>query len=135
MGSKKDSPVNVLSSWLRNRSMKVKIFLGILLAFCAVVTLKLTIKDLELFYIASNTIHILGLFALIYKLYVHKSCSGKFLNFSSLIRHCLDFFLLEKISLCIDLCYPKISKVSSNITFVIENRRIRVETCLFRRTH
>jgi ER lumen protein retaining receptor len=97
MGSKRDSPVNVLSGWLRNRSMKVKIFLGILLAFCAVVALKLTIKDLEFFYIASNTIHIVGLIALVYKLYVHKSCSGKFLNFSSLIGHCLIFCLLEKI--------------------------------------
>jgi len=92
MGSKRDSLVNVLSSWLRNRSMKVKIFLGILLAFCAVVALKLTITDLEFFYIASNTIHIVGLIALIYKLFVHKSCSGKFLNFSSLIGHCLYFF-------------------------------------------
>ncbi|XP_045832604.1 ER lumen protein-retaining receptor erd-2.2-like [Trifolium pratense] len=76
MGSKRDSPMNVLSTWLRKRSMKVKILLGILLAFCALVVLKFTIRDPDIFYIASESIHIVGLIALIYKLFAHKSCSG-----------------------------------------------------------
>ena len=45
MGSKRDSPVNVLLEWLRKRSMKVKIFLGIMLAFCALVALTFTIRE------------------------------------------------------------------------------------------
>ncbi|XP_045832605.1 ER lumen protein-retaining receptor-like [Trifolium pratense] len=76
MGSKRDSPVNVLSRWLRKRSMKVKIFLGILLAFCALVVLKFTIRDPDYFFKASKTIHVVGVIVLIYKLIVHKSCSG-----------------------------------------------------------
>lgn len=85
MGTKRDSPVNVLSQWLRKRSMKVKILLGALLAFCALVVLKFTIKDSDFFFKASETIHIVGLIVLIYKLFAHKTCSGKFLNFPSLI--------------------------------------------------
>ena len=84
--------MNDLSIWLRKRSMKVKIFLGILLAFCALVALKFTIRDPDFFFIASETIHIVGLIVLIYKLYVHKTCAGKFLNFKSSIGHCLDIF-------------------------------------------
>ncbi|KEH18126.1 putative ER lumen protein retaining receptor [Medicago truncatula] len=76
MGSKRDSPVNVMFGWLRKRSMKVKIFLGILLAFCAIVVLKHTIREPNFFFKASETVHIIGLIVLIYKLYVHKSCSG-----------------------------------------------------------
>ncbi|RHN39022.1 hypothetical protein MtrunA17_Chr8g0339391 [Medicago truncatula] len=92
MGSKRDSPVNVLSIWLRKRSMKVKIFLGILLAFSALVALKFTIRDPNFFFQVSETIHIVGLIVLIYKLYAQKTCSGKFFNFSSSVGHCLDFF-------------------------------------------
>lgn len=80
MGSKRDSPVNVLTEWLNNRSMKVKIFLGLVLAFCGVVTLKYTITEPEFFYIASGSVHIAGLIVLVYKLFVHKTCSGTFLN-------------------------------------------------------
>ncbi|CAL5195473.1 unnamed protein product [Lathyrus oleraceus] len=76
MGTKRDSPVNVLSQWLRKRSMKVKILLGTLLAFCALVVLKFTIKDSDFFFKASETIHIVGLIVLIYKLFAHKTCSG-----------------------------------------------------------
>jgi len=92
MGSKRDSPVNVLSIWLRKRSMKVKIFLGILLAFCALVALKFTIRDPNFFFQASEAIHIVGLIVLVYKLYAHKTCSGKFFNFSSSLGHCPDYF-------------------------------------------
>jgi ER lumen protein retaining receptor len=91
MGAKRDSPVDVLTRWFGKRSMKVKIFLGILIAFCALVALRFTIKESDFFYIAAESIHIVGLIALIYKLFAHKSCSGKYLNFSLSSGHCFEF--------------------------------------------
>ncbi|PNX79476.1 er lumen protein retaining receptor-like protein, partial [Trifolium pratense] len=76
MGLKRDSPVEILTRWLEKRSLKVKIFLGILLAFCAIVVLKHTVKEHDFFYIAAESIHIVGLIVLIYKLFAHKNCSG-----------------------------------------------------------
>ncbi|XP_058745402.1 uncharacterized protein LOC131618154 [Vicia villosa] len=81
MGSKRDLGVSILSGWLSRRSMKVKIFLGILLAFCGVVILRYTITDPHFFYIASGTVHIAGLVVLVYKLFVNKTCSGLSLKF------------------------------------------------------
>lgn len=94
MGSKRDFAVNVLTGWLSKRSMKVKILLGILLAFCAVVVLKHTITDPHFFYIASGSIHIIGLIVLVYKLFVYKTCSGTFIIFPSSIARCPNFFFL-----------------------------------------
>ncbi|GAU30791.1 hypothetical protein TSUD_355170 [Trifolium subterraneum] len=79
MGSKKDLAVNYLTRWLGKRSMKMKIFLGILLAFCAIVILKYTITEPHFYYIASGSIHIAGLVTLVYKLFVYKTCSGMFI--------------------------------------------------------
>lgn len=76
MGSKKDFAVNVLSQWLKKKSMKVKISLGILLVVCALLVLNFTIRDPRYFFRASATIHIVGLITLIYKLFAHKTCSG-----------------------------------------------------------
>ncbi|XP_045832607.1 ER lumen protein-retaining receptor erd-2.2-like [Trifolium pratense] len=84
MGSKKDLAVNFLTRWLGKRSMKVKIFLGILLAFCAIVILRYTITEPEFFYFASGSIHIAGLVILVYKLFVYKTCSGLSLKFQEL---------------------------------------------------
>jgi len=81
MGTKRGFPVNFLTGWLSKRSMKVKILLGILLALCAVVVLKHTITDPHFFYIASGSIHIIGLIVLVIKLFVYKTCSGTFIIF------------------------------------------------------
>lgn len=94
MGSKRDFAVNALSQWLKKKSMKVKISLGILLAFCALVALNFTIRDPRYFFRASATIHIVGLITLIYKLFTHKTCSGKFL--ASLIL--FIFFSLNNVT-------------------------------------
>ncbi|RDX99479.1 ER lumen protein-retaining receptor B, partial [Mucuna pruriens] len=77
MGAKRgNSPVNVLFERLRKLSMKVKIFLGALLAVCALVSLKLTIKHHYHFFIVSESIHVVGIIALAYKLFALKTCSG-----------------------------------------------------------
>lgn len=109
MGSKRDSPVNVLSRWLRKRSMKVKIFLGILLAFFAVIVLRFTISDPDVFFKASKTIHIVGLIVLIYKLIAHKSCSGLSLKSQELTalliatRLCCSVYIQSNIHAMLDL--------------------------------
>ncbi|KEH18128.1 ER lumen protein retaining receptor-like protein [Medicago truncatula] len=111
MGSKRDSPVNVLSIWLRKRSMKVKIFLGILLAFSALVALKFTIRDPNFFFQVSETIHIVGLIVLIYKLYAQKTCSGLSLKSQEItalfltIRLGVSAYMEANIHTVLDLIY------------------------------
>lgn len=56
--------------------MKVKIFCGALLALCALVALKFTITSNYYYFIASESVHIVGIIALIYKLFALKTCSG-----------------------------------------------------------
>ncbi|WJX91876.1 hypothetical protein P8452_73594 [Trifolium repens] len=111
MGSKKNLAVNFLSGWLSKRSMKVKIFLGILLAFCALVVLKHTITEPDFFYIASGSIHVAGLTILVYKLFVYKTCSGLSLKFQELtavflaIRLGLSFYMEADYRTVFDFLY------------------------------
>lgn len=67
--------------------MKVKIFLGALLGLCALVALKITIKDHNYFFVASEAIHSAGIVVLIYKLTTQKTCSG---NYSFTIILCCN---------------------------------------------
>ena len=76
MGRKRSSPMNVLSEWVKMQFMRVKICLGAMVALLALVALKLTIHDLNHFYIGSEFIHALGITVLIYKLTTKKTCSG-----------------------------------------------------------
>ncbi|KAL2319290.1 hypothetical protein Fmac_028259 [Flemingia macrophylla] len=77
MGEKREnSPVIVLLERLRKLPMKVKIFLGALLALCVLVTFKLTINHFFYFFIASEMAHAAGILVLAYKLFALKSCSG-----------------------------------------------------------
>ncbi|KAJ4846590.1 hypothetical protein Tsubulata_024711 [Turnera subulata] len=76
MGRKRSSPVNVLFGWVRRQSMKVKIFLGVVIALCGLVALKMWVKDHNYFFIASEAIHAAGILVLIYKLTTQKTCSG-----------------------------------------------------------
>lgn len=78
MGTKRsfNSPVNVLIERLRKVPMKVKIFCGVLFAVFALVALKLTITNHYYFFIASETVHVAGIIALIYKLFALKTCTG-----------------------------------------------------------
>ncbi|KAL5562151.1 hypothetical protein UlMin_031898 [Ulmus minor] len=76
MGRKRSSPASVVFGWLENKSMKVKIFLGALLSLFSLVGLKLTVKDHNHFFVASEAIHAAGILVLIYKLATQKTCSG-----------------------------------------------------------
>ncbi|QCE04902.1 ER lumen protein retaining receptor [Vigna unguiculata] len=77
MGAKsRNSAVNVLCEKLKKLPMKVKIFLGVLLAVIALLVLKSTIRRRFYFFLASQVIHSVGLIALTYKLFALKTCSG-----------------------------------------------------------
>ncbi|KAF3431665.1 hypothetical protein FNV43_RR26397 [Rhamnella rubrinervis] len=78
MGRKGRSPsrANVVFGWVRRQSMKVKIFVGATLGLCALAALKLTIKNHNYFFVASEAIHALGILVLIYKLTTQNTCSG-----------------------------------------------------------
>ncbi|XP_050254675.1 uncharacterized protein LOC126700528 [Quercus robur] len=76
MGRKRSSPMNVLSEWVKKQSMRMKICLGAMVVLLALVALKLTIQDLNHFYIGSEFIHALGIIVLIYKFTTKKTCSG-----------------------------------------------------------
>ncbi|ESQ37091.1 hypothetical protein EUTSA_v10002777mg [Eutrema salsugineum] len=70
------SAVNVIFGWLRQQSNKVKIALGIILSLILVVFLKITVKNHNHFFVASELIHAAGILILIYKLTRQKTCSG-----------------------------------------------------------
>jgi len=79
MGAKRGSSmVNLLFERLRKLPMNVKIFCGALLAVCALVALKFTITNNYYYFIGSESIHVAGIIALIYKLFALKTCSGTF---------------------------------------------------------
>ncbi|KAJ7961586.1 ER lumen protein retaining receptor family protein [Quillaja saponaria] len=70
------SPVNALFGWMRRQSMKVKIFLGVILALLALIVLRSTVKNHNHFFVASEAIHLAGILVLIFKLTTRKTCSG-----------------------------------------------------------
>ncbi|KAL5172407.1 ER lumen protein-retaining receptor B [Glycine soja] len=71
-----NSPVNISFEKLRKLSMKVKIFLGVLFALCALLSLKLVVKRHYYFFIASEVAHAAGTIALVYKPFSLKTCAG-----------------------------------------------------------
>ncbi|KAF7825836.1 putative ER lumen protein-retaining receptor C28H8.4 [Senna tora] len=77
MGRRRGSSyVSVLFGWVRDQSVKVKIFLGVLIAIFALVGLKLTIRDHNYFFVLSEAVHLAGILVLFYKLVTQKTCSG-----------------------------------------------------------
>ncbi|KAK6788324.1 hypothetical protein RDI58_016849 [Solanum bulbocastanum] len=70
------SPAKKVLSWIRKKSKKVKIFLGLITAISLLVTLKLVVHDHNLFFAIAEAIHLIGLLVLIYKLTTLKTCSG-----------------------------------------------------------
>ncbi|CAA7396204.1 unnamed protein product [Spirodela intermedia] len=69
-------PVNVLFGWVRRQSVKVKAFLGAVTALIVLAALKLTVRDHNHFFVASEAVHAAGILVLVYKLARQKTCSG-----------------------------------------------------------
>ncbi|KAH0659911.1 hypothetical protein KY289_028659 [Solanum tuberosum] len=55
------SPAKKVLSWIRKKSKKVKIFLGLITAIVLLVTLKLVVHDHNLFFVIAEAIHLIGL--------------------------------------------------------------------------
>jgi len=96
MGTKRGSSrMSVLFERMRKLPMKVKIFCGALLALCALVALKFTITSNYYYFIASESVHIVGIIALIYKLFALKTCSGIF-PFPHSSHHTVHSYISKK---------------------------------------
>ncbi|CAH9132911.1 unnamed protein product [Cuscuta epithymum] len=97
-----------LLAWVRNRSAKVKIFLGVAAALAALVALRLAVKDRNHFFVAAEAIHFAGILVLIYKLIRKKTCSGLSLKSQELtalflgIRLYLSFIMEADIHTMLD---------------------------------
>ncbi|KAL3517837.1 hypothetical protein ACH5RR_020426 [Cinchona calisaya] len=108
MGRKRSSPATKLFAWVRRQSMKVKTFLAVTSVLCALVALKLLIKDGNHFFIASEAVHFVGIMVLIYKLTTQKTCSGLSLKSQELtaiflaVRLCCSVFLEGDIHTLLD---------------------------------
>ncbi|KAL0436709.1 UNVERIFIED_CONTAM: hypothetical protein Sradi_0378800 [Sesamum radiatum] len=63
-------------AWVRRRSAKVKTLLGVAFALCALLALKLLVKNHAHFFVVSEAVHFGGILVLIYKLTTQKTCSG-----------------------------------------------------------
>ncbi|KAH6759725.1 ER lumen protein retaining receptor family protein [Perilla frutescens var. hirtella] len=99
MGRKRSAPLNKLFAWVRRQSTKVKTFVAAVTALAALVALKLLVRDHNHFFVASESIHVLGILVLIYKLTTRKSCSGLSLKTQELTamflaaRSCCSLFM------------------------------------------
>ncbi|GAA0152003.1 membrane trafficking regulatory protein [Lithospermum erythrorhizon] len=77
MGTKRGvSPVNRMFAWVRKRSMMVKIAMGITVSFLGLLVLRFTITNQDHFFVASESVHFVGILILIHKLIKQKTCSG-----------------------------------------------------------
>ncbi|GMI98637.1 hypothetical protein like AT3G25160 [Hibiscus trionum] len=78
MGSKRDSSSTMKSvfEWIWKQPRTMKILLAVMASVLSFTVLKLLVKDISHFFIASEIIHSAGIVALIYKLTTKKTCSG-----------------------------------------------------------
>ncbi|KAL4368938.1 hypothetical protein GQ457_05G003970 [Hibiscus cannabinus] len=78
MGSKRESRsvMKTVLEWIWKQPRTVKILLAVTAAVLSFTALKLLVKDIGHFFIASEIIHAAGIVALIYKLTTKKTCSG-----------------------------------------------------------
>ncbi|XP_022963832.1 putative ER lumen protein-retaining receptor C28H8.4 [Cucurbita moschata] len=85
--------VQAAAEWLKRRSTVAKIAIAAAATVLALVTLKVTVKDHNYFFIAGAVIHAAGLLILAYKLTTHKTCSG----LSSKSQELTALFLIVKL--------------------------------------
>ncbi|XP_021736602.1 putative ER lumen protein-retaining receptor C28H8.4 [Chenopodium quinoa] len=70
------SPVKALTQWFQRRSFIFKFILGAIITLFSLVALKLSVRNHDNLFVASEIVHALGILILIYKLTIHRSCSG-----------------------------------------------------------
>ncbi|GMH02483.1 hypothetical protein Nepgr_004322 [Nepenthes gracilis] len=102
------SAVDVLFQWIRKQSMRVRVFLAAVAAVCLLVALKYTVRNHNHFFVASESIHAVGIIVLIYKLTRKKTCSGLSLKMQELtavflaVRLCCSFRIEGDIHTALD---------------------------------
>ena len=134
MGRRRSSPMNVSSEWVKKQSMRMKICLGTMVALLALVALKLTIHDLNHFYIGSEFTHALGIIVLIYKLTTKKTCSGTciYIYIPSLHVFPLSIFKITR-SRCFLSVFSGVLNYLFKIFFFLRNIYLfKLSTYLFR---
>ncbi|KAK1426926.1 hypothetical protein QVD17_15606 [Tagetes erecta] len=110
MGRKRESSVNSLFvAMIRRQTLKVKIFLVITASICCLAVLRSFVTNYNNFFVASESVHAVGIFALIWKLTTLKTCSGLSLQTQELtalvlvIRICCRFEMGHDIHTLLDL--------------------------------
>ncbi|KAF5196057.1 Er lumen protein retaining receptor family protein [Thalictrum thalictroides] len=76
MGRRRNSAVNVVFEWFQKQTLKVKILLGFLFGIVLLGVLRLFIRNHYELFVVAESIHAVGILALIYKLITKKNCSG-----------------------------------------------------------
>ncbi|GAU24982.1 hypothetical protein TSUD_312170 [Trifolium subterraneum] len=69
-------PIYAVTKWLRRQPPKMKLFLATLLAFLALLFLRMVVHDHDNLFVAAELVHALGISLLIYKLAQEKTCAG-----------------------------------------------------------
>lgn len=68
--------VRKLSRWIRSRSVREKVTMGVLSGIILLILMKVYVRNRGYFFYASQIAHAAGIFVLIYKLTISKTCSG-----------------------------------------------------------
>ena len=137
MGRKRGSPMNVLSEWVKEQSMRMKICFGAMIALLALVALEHTIHDLNHFYIGSEFTHALGIIVLIYKLTTKKTCSGTciYIYIPALYVFLLSIFKITRSCCCWSVLSGALNYILFSFFFSFFLRNIylfKLSTYLFR---
>lgn len=70
------SPTKQLSRWIRSRSVREKVTLGVIAGVLMLFFLKYFVRNENYFFIAAQIAHAAGIFVLIWKLSISKTCAG-----------------------------------------------------------
>ncbi|CAO2839962.1 unnamed protein product [Amaranthus hypochondriacus] len=78
MGDKNATPAAVkrISRWVRSRSVREQVTMGVVSAIVILIVLRLMWKTQTYFFVSSQIAHFAALLLLIYKLTINKTCSG-----------------------------------------------------------
>lgn len=69
-------PTKQLTRWIRSRSVREKVAMGVIAGIVTLILLKYFVRDQNYFFIFAQTAHAAGIFLLVYKLTISKTCAG-----------------------------------------------------------
>ncbi|KAJ8428488.1 LOW QUALITY PROTEIN: hypothetical protein Cgig2_029941 [Carnegiea gigantea] len=69
-------PMKRLTRWIRSRSVREKVAMGVIAGFVTLILLKYFVRDQNYFFIFAQTAHAAGIFLLVYKLTISKTCAA-----------------------------------------------------------